>query len=169
MPANSDLAWFVVRLIDLTAAADAVAAPPPGQNMISTNVRCVPFWAGSTVPVVWKSFASCAEIGFSLNQIATLCWLLESAAAQLLAAYLNPAMTPVAVHVFCAEVPDAKAHSSMAMPKQQALLAGTKMRSEAGYMTCLLGEHSPARRDLKLVAWLWLLVDGSIGMVGSRS
>src|SRR5208337_545898 len=110
------------------------------------------------VPVVWNSFASCAEIVFSLNQIATLCWLLESAAAQLLAAYLRPAMTPVAVHVFCAWTPDAKADSSTARHRQLALILAPKMRSEAGCMTCLLGERSPALRDLKLATWLWLLV-----------
>src|SRR5450755_3574007 len=47
-PLSIDFAWFVLKSIDLTACADAVANPPPGQNMILTSVRCLPALAPST-------------------------------------------------------------------------------------------------------------------------
>ena len=47
MPAIGDLAWLVFRSIDLTAAAEAVSLPPPGQNMMMAIVRCLPPFAPS--------------------------------------------------------------------------------------------------------------------------
>jgi hypothetical protein len=48
-----------------------VVAPPPGQNMICTNVRCLPSFVSSAWADVWKLSASGAEMGLSLNQFAT--------------------------------------------------------------------------------------------------
>jgi hypothetical protein len=47
-PVSADFAWFVLRSIDFTAAADAVVEPPPGQNWIVTSVRCLAAFAPST-------------------------------------------------------------------------------------------------------------------------
>src|SRR6266705_557484 len=99
MPASGVRAWFVFKSIDLTLAADAVVAPPPGQNIIWTIVRCLPAFAPSAYDDSWKLSFSADEIGSSLNQIATLCWSPYRATAQWVAVNFSPSISPVAEHL----------------------------------------------------------------------
>src|SRR5271166_5783364 len=150
MPASRDLAWFVVRLIDLTAAAEALAVPPPGQSMTRTSVLCWPSFARSTVPDAWKSAASCVEMASSLNHIETLCWLPYSAVAQLLAVNFRPVMTPVAEHRFCACAPRAQVKRTMANSKWRVIASSAITRSEAACMGSPWREQLPQPEDLRL-------------------
>src|SRR6478609_2027932 len=122
MPAIGALAWLVFRSIDLTAAAEAVSLPPPGQNMMIAIVRCLPPFAPSAYDDVWKLSASCGVMSSSLNQIATLCWSPYSDATQCVAVNLAPSIDPLAEHrVFTgvalhpAVAPDAEA-AAAALP-----------------------------------------------------
>src|SRR6185437_5896502 len=98
MPAIGALAWLVFRSIDLTAAAEAVSLPPPGQNMMIAIVRCLPPFAPSAYDDVWKLSASCGVMASSLNQIATLRWSPYSDATQWVAVNFSPPIEPVAEH-----------------------------------------------------------------------
>src|SRR6195256_5428960 len=98
MPGIGDLAWLVFRSIDLTATAEAVCLPPPGQNMMTAIVRCLPPFAPSAYDDVRKFSASCDAMASSLNHIATLCWSPYSDATQLVAVNFSPPIDPVAEH-----------------------------------------------------------------------
>src|SRR6059058_3154442 len=98
MPAIGDLAWLVFRSIDLTAAAEAVSLPPPGESMMIAIVRCLPPFVPSAYDDVRKLSASCGVMASSLNQIATLRESPYSDATQWVAVNFSPPIDPVAAH-----------------------------------------------------------------------